>query len=65
MEKYVRLANVLGESELCLLEDALKNFHPAYLDNNPHGQQLKEQLQDTLLMARGWAHQFGKTDRER
>lgn len=61
--KILLLSKALGESELRLIEDALKNFDPAYLENNPHGQQLLEQLKETVTMARAWSHQFGRTER--
>ena len=62
-DKYVKLSKVLSRSELCLIEDALKDFNPKYLENNEHGQKLLADLKQTVIWARGWAKQVGKTER--
>ena len=54
-KNYIYLTKALTCCELCYLEDALKNFSPAHLENE------REQLALTALrqkvtFARGWAH---------
>lgn len=62
-DKDIKLSKVLSESELCLIEDALKDFSPRYL-NDDHGRKLLAGLKETVTSARRWAHQFGKTERK-
>lgn len=62
-KNYIYLTKALTYCELCYLEDALKNSSPAHLENE-RDQLALTALRQKVTFARGWAHHYGKTDRE-
>ena len=62
-KNYIYLTKALTYCELCYLEDALKNFSPAHLESK-RDQLALTALRQKVTFARGWAHHYGKTDRE-
>ena len=58
-KNYIYLTKALTYCELCYLEDALKNFSPAYLENE-RDQLALTALRQKVTFARGWAHHYGK-----
>lgn len=65
MRDYHKLTKTLSYWELCYIEDALNE----YFANHPVQDDLttKEKVIDliqTVRYARGWFHQFNKTDRD-
>ena len=59
---YFYLTKALTYRELRYLEDALKNFSPAYLENE-EGQLALTALRQKVTFARSWMHHYEKTDR--
>lgn len=61
MKRYESIAKVFGEAELVLLEDALRKYEQDNLTEK--GEDLFDKLRADIIMARRWAHQFGKVQR--
>lgn len=55
----ISILSVFGESELVLLEDALREYEPDNLSE--HGQEVLDELRAGIIAARRWAHQLGKS----
>lgn len=55
MEDFLYLAKTRNYSELCCIEDALKNFSATYPENE-RGQLTLTALRQKVTFARGWAH---------
>ena len=60
---YERLAKDFPYSHLCLLEDILKKQDTSSFSERD--KEMFEELQQAVVMARGWAHHYNKTDRAR
>ena len=60
-DRYAKLAKILSEGELILLEDAMRKYTPPELTIK--GQDIWDNLQSDIIDARRWAHHFGKTER--
>ena len=60
-DRYAKIAKILGEGELILLEDAIRKYTPPELTIK--GQDIWDNMQSDIIKARRWAHHFGKTER--
>lgn len=60
-DRYAKLAKILSEGELILLEDAMRKHTPRDLSNK--GQDIWDDLKSDIIKARRWAHHLGKTER--
>ena len=58
-KSYDQISRVFSEGELILLEDALRAYEPDYLSEK--GQDMLDELKSSVIAARRWAHQFGKS----
>lgn len=58
--RYAKLAKILSEGELILLEDAIQKYTPPKLTDKR--QDMWDDLQSDIIKARRWAHQLGKTE---
>ena len=60
-DRYAKLAKILEEGELILLEDAVRKYTPPEL--SAKGQDIWDDLKSDIIKARRWAHHIGKTER--
>ena len=59
---YTRIANVFNESELILLEDALRKYEQSKTNNlSEKGEDILIELRQTITNARRWKHQSNKS----
>ena len=59
---YIRIANVFNESELVLLEDALRKYEQNETNNlSEKGEDILIELRQAVTNARRWIHQFNKS----
>lgn len=60
--RYLKVSEVFGEGELILIEDALRKYEEKEADKlSEHGRDVFDNLMSTIVLARRWAHQFGKS----
>lgn len=58
-QRYDKISRVFSYGELIFLEDALRKYEQENLSE--HGREVFDDLKSDIIMARRWAHQFGKS----
>lgn len=60
--KEMLLSKALGNTELCLIEDALKLYSEAEPPTTEYGKRVLAELQETVSVARQYCKLYSKTD---